>query len=248
MALRSLFLRSDRKELESLLLYSVEVVPPNDMKRVLIIAGPSAVGKTTIAHELIKNGGIPFELVRSVTTRAPRGDAYDAEYIYLTGSEFSSLMECGGVLEHTEYAGEHYGTPLSEVERITQSGKYPLLILDLEGVKSLSENSKGVYPCSLYIHDDISVMDKRLEMRYESVEKNAATHERLGSRKAQNRKDYANIEKYSCHFYAFVENCREISDTAKTVEQIFCDFLSDVEKDHNAIESVARSLVTMSAK
>ena len=72
------------------------------MRKILIIAGPSAVGKTTIVHEIMKKGNIPFELVRSATTRPMRGDGFDSEYIYVSREEFSMLVECGGVLEYTE--------------------------------------------------------------------------------------------------------------------------------------------------
>ena len=218
------------------------------MKKILIIAGPSAVGKTTVAHELIKRGNIPFELVRSATTRSPRGDSYDEEYIYLSRDEFLSLIERGGVLEHTEYAGELYGTPLSEIERITESGKFPLLILDLAGVRSICDNPSDVSACALYIYDDISVMDERLLARYDAGEKKDSDFARLTTRKAQNRSDYASIEKYSVHFYAFVENSREISDTVASVEKCFEDFLSNIPRDASSAEQVAASLVKMSSE
>ena len=106
------------------------------MTSCLVIAGASAVGKTTVGTLLVESG--KFELVRSVTTREMRGDAFGSEYIYLTRDEFLKLVSDGGVLEYTEYAGNLYGTPRSEIERIVGEGKTPLLILDLNGVKSLS--------------------------------------------------------------------------------------------------------------
>ena len=56
-------------------------------KNILIIAGPSAVGKTTVAHRMLELDD-RFEFVRSVTTRARRQDAFDNEYIYITDDEF----------------------------------------------------------------------------------------------------------------------------------------------------------------
>ena len=130
------------------------------MKRencLLIIAGPSAVGKTTVAYSLI-NKDPRFEFVRSVTTRASRGDAYDNEYIYITVDEFRSLISNGGVLEHTEYAGNYYGTPRAEVERIISEGKIPLLVLDINGVGSLVRNAAGLSPCGVYVWDRLDVI------------------------------------------------------------------------------------------
>ena len=118
------------------------------MKSVVILAGPSAVGKTTVAHAML--GANPgYEFVRSVTTRQKRGDAFDNEYIYLTREEFEHEIEVGGVLEHTEYAGSYYGTPLSEVNRITAAGKIPLLILDMDGVKSVATHKDGINTCGI---------------------------------------------------------------------------------------------------
>ena len=57
-------------------------------KALLILVGPSAVGKTTVADEIISRGG--FSLIRSLTTRAPRGDGHDDEYIY-TDSAWEKL-------------------------------------------------------------------------------------------------------------------------------------------------------------
>ena len=211
------------------------------MKEILILAGPSAVGKTTVATELLQ-GEIPFGFLRSVTTRAPRGDAYDAEYIYLSEDEFRALVASGGVLEYTEYAGAFYGTPRSEIDRVLALGKYPLLILDLKGVKSLHECAGDISACALYVWDAIEVMDKRLEERYLGASASEDNLSRLCSRKAQNRKDYAEIASYACHFYAFVENSQEISATAEAVKNAFKGFLSGEVRDGECVERTSRRL------
>ena len=111
------------------------------MNKILVLAGPSAVGKTTVMKALMsKYEG--FDYIRSATTRAPRGDGYDSEYIYLSINDFSSLIKNGGVLEYTEYGGNFYGTPSSEIERIFEDGKIPMLILDINGVKTLKSVSQ----------------------------------------------------------------------------------------------------------
>ena len=84
------------------------------MKKALVLVGPSAVGKTTVMSELIRRGP-EFEFIRSATTRSPRGDGHDDEYIYLTVDEFRARISTGGMLEYTEYGGNLYGTPASEI-------------------------------------------------------------------------------------------------------------------------------------
>ena len=160
-------------------------------KSLVIIAGPSAVGKTTIAHAILKLDP-RVEFVRSVTTRAKRGDAFDDEYLYITREEFLSLIPVGGVLEHTEYAGSLYGTPRSEVERITGEGRIPLLVLDTTGVESISRFD-DIATCGVYVYDDINVMEERLYARFLGASPTTEGLRKFASRKEQNVADYKRI-------------------------------------------------------
>ena len=99
------------------------------MNRVLVIAGPSAVGKTTVMKKILTLYP-EFEFVRSATTREARNDSHKSEYIYLSVDEFKKRLSDGKMLEYTEFGGNFYGTPESEIERIFAQGKIPLLILD----------------------------------------------------------------------------------------------------------------------
>ena len=72
------------------------------MRKILVLAGPSAVGKTTVMKEILEKYP-EFEFVRSATTREVRNDSHKSEYIYLSRSEFSDRVEKGEMLEHTEF-------------------------------------------------------------------------------------------------------------------------------------------------
>ena len=78
-------------------------------KEILILAGPSAVGKSTVAERILASG--EFSLVRSFTTRERRGDGHDGEYFYVTDDTFSRMAEEGAFVEQSEIAGHRYGTP-----------------------------------------------------------------------------------------------------------------------------------------
>ena len=189
------------------------------MKRLLIIAGPSAVGKTTVAKDILDRG-VGFELSRSATTRAPRGDGHDQEYIYLSENEFRQKINDGDMLEYTEYGGNIYGTPASEIERIYGEGKIPLLVLDINGVVSLKNNTRGLDPFAAYITADMEILDKRLYERAEREgfsEKAMATYER---RKAQNRIDLQRVLSLSSVFDRRVENT-EVSLCADQIIDAF---------------------------
>ena len=205
------------------------------MYSVLILAGPSAAGKTTVAEELIKREGSKFELVRSLTTRKKRGDGFDGEYLYAEREEFESRIASGGVLEYTEYAGELYGTPSSEIERISAEGRIPLLILDLKGVGSLSLRNDILAPCPIYVFSDLEVLEKRLADRYLGEPLSEENERRYNKRMAQNRSDLGKISEWSEDFYAFVENSGALSDAADKVSLLFSAFLSGIPKNESEI-------------
>ncbi len=214
------------------------------MKRenaLLIIAGPSAVGKTTIAYSLLERDP-RFEFVRSVTTRSSRGDAYDAEYIYITIPEFRELIENGGVLEHTEYAGNFYGTPRSEVERILSEGKIPLLVLDINGVGSLVKNAGDLNPCGVYVYDELSVIEKRLYNRFIGTSPTPDGEKKYEGRRRQNVADFKGIVDTAPRFFAFIANKGTVEETADEVERAFRNFCDGCQRDSEKIARIAAAL------
>ena len=210
------------------------------MKNILIVAGPSAVGKTTVAHRMLELDS-RFEFVRSVTTRPCRADQFDNEYIYITEEEFRRLIDTAGVLEHTIYAGNYYGTPRSEIDRITSDGKIPLLILDINGVESLSRNKGDISPCGVYIYDDIDVMAERLYNRYKD-NLDAENQRRLDSRRRQNIVDYSEMPDHEPYFYSFIRNCSSVDCCAEKIGKIFADFCSGSPKNTEETSAVAAEL------
>jgi guanylate kinase len=205
------------------------------MKNILIIAGPSAVGKTTIANALFA-ADPRFEFVRSVTTRAPRGDSFDDEYIYISQEEFRHLIDTAGVLEYTEYAGNLYGTPRSEIDRITAEGRIPLLVLDINGVHSLYNNKGDINPCGVYVYDDLCVMEQRLYARYEG------DYSRMESRIKQNRIDYVRIPSFAPVFYAFVRNGITVEEGRDKIAAVFRNFENNVPKNPEYNMQIATEL------
>ena len=203
------------------------------MSRALVLAGPSAGGKTTVAKALIEKHP-EFSLVRSVTSRPPRGDAYDDEYIYVTDGEFQKKIDDGDVLEYTEYAGARYGTLKSEVERIEASGKIPLLVLDLNGVKSVAE-ADGISVCSVYIYDDIRVVDQRLYDRYLGVSPSAEGLKKYVRRKEQNNADFLAAGEFEKYFYAFLKNSKTPENSADELFDIFAVFTAGKERNKDEI-------------
>jgi guanylate kinase len=101
---------------------------------VLVITGPSGVGKGTLIRALLER--FPeLELSVSATTRPPRpGEENGKDYWFLSPEEFEKRLENGEFLEHAEYAGNRYGTLRSELDR-AQNGL--VLEIELQGARQV---------------------------------------------------------------------------------------------------------------
>lgn len=118
--------------------------------QLVVLSGPSGVGKTTIVERLLARS--PVRLISSIsaTTRSPRkNEQHGREYYFLTHDEFASRRERGEFLECAEVhsGGNWYGTLKSEVERARAAGGWALLEIDVQGAKSILRD----YPQALTI-------------------------------------------------------------------------------------------------
>ena len=211
------------------------------MVTALVIAGASCSGKTTVVNSILEKHQ-DLELSRSVTTRAPRGDGNDGEYIYLNRESFEGEIGKGNILEYTEYSGELYGTPHSELYRISKSGKTPVLILDLKGVASLNASDK-VNACAVYIWDDIEVIDKRLYERYLGTPSLDGLKKYV-SRKERNNQDFLSVREFSPGFYAFVKNSSDPAVTGERIMDILSDFNAGVTRNEEDITHSADEMIS----
>ena len=175
------------------------------MRSILVLAGASGAGKTSVAAEILSKNP-EYKLIRSATTRAPRGDAHDGEYLYYTEEEFKDLISRGELLEYMKYGDNFYGTPHSEIELAFSEGKTPLLILDLQGVKSLREKSFDFSVFVFYIYEDINVIEKRLYEREFKAGTSIEAFEGFLKRKQANIRDYLLLPSLADKFDAFIKN------------------------------------------
>lgn len=107
------------------------------MARVLVITGPSGVGKGTLIRALLDR--LPqLELSVSATTRSPRpGEQDGAHYHFLSPDEFEARVQAGDFVEHAVYSGNRYGTLRSELERRTAAGAPVVLEIELQGARQV---------------------------------------------------------------------------------------------------------------
>jgi guanylate kinase len=108
-----------------------------DNGMLLIISGPSGVGKTTITRAIERS--IPDSVFSvSYTTRPPTGvDVEGVDYHFVTGEEFDRRAAAGEFIETAVFAGNKYGTPLAPITAQVSRGRLMILEIDVEGAKQV---------------------------------------------------------------------------------------------------------------
>ncbi|MFJ8234420.1 guanylate kinase [Ureibacillus sp. NPDC094379] len=106
----------------------------------IVLSGPSGVGKGTVRKELFSQAGTNYEYSISMTTRSPReGEVDGVDYFFKSRVEFEELIEQGGLLEHAEFVGNYYGTPLAYVNETLEAGRDVFLEIEVQGAAQIRE-------------------------------------------------------------------------------------------------------------
>lgn len=109
--------------------------------KLLVVSGPSGVGKSTITNKLRSDDR--FWISISVTTRKIRpGEINGVDYHFVNAETFDEMIDNGEFLEFAEFAGAKYGTPRKPVESALLSGKNVILEIELNGARQIRKNSK----------------------------------------------------------------------------------------------------------
>jgi guanylate kinase len=142
----------------------------------IVVTGPSAVGKGTICRALLQEAtGVRFSV--SLTTRRPRpGEVNGVEYEFVTHEEFRRRIDAGDVLEYAEVYGNLYGTPRSQVLEAIEQGVDVLLDIDMQGARQVRDRFPAATSVFV-IPPSMEELKKRIMAR--GTEEDAALRRRL---------------------------------------------------------------------
>ena len=134
--------------------------------KLVIISGPSGVGKGTIIHKLLSMSDLPYVYSVSWTTRMKRKNEIDGkDYYFVTKEIFKKAIKKNEFLEYEEYVGNWYGTPRMFIEKSISQGKIVLLEIDTKGALKLI-NKKDLELVSIFlIAPTLKEYEKRLRKR-----------------------------------------------------------------------------------
>lgn len=128
----------------------------------IVLSGPSGVGKGTVRKELFSQPDTNYEYSISMTTRTPReGEVDEVDYFFKTRNEFEELIEQDQLLEWAEFVGNYYGTPLEYVNRMRDAGRDVFLEIEVQGAAQV----RSKVPDGLFIFlapPSLSELEERL--------------------------------------------------------------------------------------
>lgn len=185
----------------------------------IIVSGPSGVGKGTICKDLIKHNKDIF-ISTSMTTRLPReGEKDGREYYFVTKEEFMQRVEEGKFLEYAQvYNDYYYGTPKDKIQEQLDEGKDVILEIDIEGALQVKEKiEEGVF--IFLVPPSMKELKKRLMGR--QTETKEKVLERL-------KKAYQEINAFPKYNYIIIND--EIEDSRKRIEAIILAEKSRVDR------------------
>ncbi|HAQ08234.1 MAG TPA: guanylate kinase [Bacillus bacterium] len=131
----------------------------------IVLSGPSGVGKGTVRKELFSQPDTAFEYSVSATTRLPReGERNGVDYFFKSREEFEEMIEQDRLLEYAEFVGNYYGTPVDYVRQTLDAGKDVFLEIEVQGASQVRRK----FPEGLFIFlapPSLSELENRIVTR-----------------------------------------------------------------------------------
>ncbi len=134
----------------------------------IILSGPSGVGKGTVRKKVMKDKSLDLVYSISMTTRPPRkGEVDGVDYYFVSDEVFNKNIKEGNFLEHTEFVGHQYGTPKDKIQTQIDEGHNVILEIEVDGANQVLKKVKGIDNCiSIFLlPPNAKALEKRIRKR-----------------------------------------------------------------------------------
>lgn len=175
----------------------------------IVLSGPSGVGKGTVRKAIFDQPGNDFQYSISMTTRKPRpGEVNGKDYFFVSKEEFEQKIQAGEMLEYAKYVDNYYGTPLKWINDTLDAGKDVFLEIEVNGAMQVrSKSPNGVF--IFLTPPDLMELKQRLIHR--GTDSMEVINKRI-------KKDFGEIEMMQNYDYAVVND--EVPNAVEKVKEI----------------------------
>jgi guanylate kinase len=180
----------------------------------VVISGPSGVGKDTIIQRLLElDPNLRYSV--SYTTRAPRpGEVDGANYTFVSRQRFDELLAKGHFLEHASYDGNLYGTPAAPVKAARAAGHDILLKIEVQGAEEVHKRARdGLF---IFIAPPTNEeLVRRQELRSSETHQDMTERRRIAEKEMTHARDYDHVvvnddvERAAAEVLAIIRSARE---------------------------------------
>ena len=189
---------------------SASFEPRKPSPLLIVISGPSGVGKDSIVQRMMERG-FPFHFVVTATTRAKReNEVHGRDYLFVSKDEFARMIEQNELIEYAIVYGDYKGIPKSQVRDALASGKDVVMRVDVQGAESVRKLAPGALLIFITCEGE-DELERRLR------ERKTETDNSLSLRIATARKELQRIEAFD---YVIVNQDFHLDDTVEKVRAI----------------------------
>ena len=179
----------------------------------IILSGPSGVGKGTIRQQIISNKDLNLFYSVSMTTRKCRpGEKDGVDYYFVSKEEFQKNIDNGNLLEWAEFVNNRYGTPKDKIDEQLKLGKNVLLEIETLGAEQVLQKCQGMNLLSIFIIPP-SLEELENRIRHRGTEDEKVINERINKARLE-------MPKQDLYQYKVVNDnlenaCQQIIDIIK---------------------------------
>jgi guanylate kinase len=182
----------------------------------IVISGPSGVGKDSVIDRM-KKRGLPFHFVVTATTRRRRPEEINGEdYFFVSPETFEKMIEDDELFEHAMVYGDHKGVPKEQIGEALDSGKDVIMRVDVQGAATIRARAPEAVLIFLSTRDEEELVDRLRARRTEE-------DQHLQLRIETARKELRKVEEFD---YYVINKKGELDSTVDTI-------LAIIEAEHH---------------